>query len=52
MIRTDALMEASLLQHEMQADVRFGSIAGIGGQIAMSALPPIDGVIGRQLVDS
>ena len=26
MIRTDALMEASLLQHEMQADVRFGSL--------------------------
>jgi len=41
MIRTDALMEASLLQHEMQDDVRFGSIADIGGQIAMSALPPV-----------
>jgi hypothetical protein len=39
MIRTDALMEASLLQHEMQADVRFGSIADIGGQLRCPLYP-------------
>ena len=34
------------------ADVRYGSLADMAARLAMSALPPIDGVIGRRLVDS